>query len=583
MKKSVLILAILLLAVSLSAQIPKKMTYQAVVRDASDKLISNKTIGVKISILKGTRAVYSEVYNPNPTTNKNGLISLEIGGGTALTGNFSTIDWADGPYFIKTEIDPNGGTSYTIQGTTQLLSVPYAFYAKTSGPVNENDPIFRASPAFGIKNSDITNWNNKDDSNTNELQTLSINGNRLTISDGNTVALPTGSGGDQWGSQVVASDETLNGDGTEGNLLAVNESASLFDDWDKDVNDDFSGDYNDLTNKPVTFYEIGTTNPPNDINDDIYHLGNISLGSNNIGNNYKLFLNNNNITDSNKLYSLKTLINIGGNASHYGVYNELLGNGSANQFGVYNLIKNSGDNSHYGVYNGLDGTGSGAHYGFFNWLSGVGEGPRAGMYTNILGSGDGVKFGVRNEIHSSGNCWQFGVRNSIYGNGNMNHYGTFNSLSGLGFGDKYGTYSKIAKNAGGIHYAVYGEAEKKDSSYAGYFKGNVYVSQKLHAPATDTSDMKAYIYGRVRPNGNLDSNACSGGFTVEKMSTGRYKIIFDTSPGGTNKYLVVSTAFGTALPIITTYSYLSDYFIIFTWNTAGTRVDNYFSFVVYKK
>jgi hypothetical protein len=89
---------------------------------------------MQISILQGSAngtAVYVETQTP--TTNTNGLVSLEVGGGTVLSGNFSTIDWANGPYFIKTETDPAGGTNYTITGTSQLLSVPYAMYAAASG------------------------------------------------------------------------------------------------------------------------------------------------------------------------------------------------------------------------------------------------------------------------------------------------------------------------------------------------------------------------------------------------------------------------------------------------------------------
>ena len=66
------------------------------------------------------------------TTNTNGLVSLEIGMGYT-SDDFNAIDWSAGPYFIKTETDPTGGSSYTITGTSQLMSVPFAMYAKTSG------------------------------------------------------------------------------------------------------------------------------------------------------------------------------------------------------------------------------------------------------------------------------------------------------------------------------------------------------------------------------------------------------------------------------------------------------------------
>lgn len=133
MKKIVLILALILTTIAFS-QAPEKMSYQAIVRDADDNLLSNKTVGLQISILQNTatgKTVYIETHTP--TTNMNSLITIEIGTGTALSGNFSEIDWSSHNYFIKTETDPLGGTAYSISGTSQLLSVPYALHAKTAG------------------------------------------------------------------------------------------------------------------------------------------------------------------------------------------------------------------------------------------------------------------------------------------------------------------------------------------------------------------------------------------------------------------------------------------------------------------
>ncbi len=133
MKKYILII-IFFASTIVFAQAPDKMSYQAVVRDASDVLITNTTVGMQISILEGSPTgteVYVETHTP--TTNDNGLVSLEIGGGTIILGDFTTIDWSLGLYFLKTETDPTGGTSYAIEGTSQLLSVPYAFYANNTG------------------------------------------------------------------------------------------------------------------------------------------------------------------------------------------------------------------------------------------------------------------------------------------------------------------------------------------------------------------------------------------------------------------------------------------------------------------
>jgi hypothetical protein len=128
--KQLLIIGLLLSCVTCFSQAPQKMSYQLVVRNSSNVLVTNQAVGIKVSILQGSAtgtAVFVETQNP--TTNANGLASFAIGDGTPVTGSFGGIDWANGPYFIKTEVDPVGGTSYTITGTSQLLSVPYALFA----------------------------------------------------------------------------------------------------------------------------------------------------------------------------------------------------------------------------------------------------------------------------------------------------------------------------------------------------------------------------------------------------------------------------------------------------------------------
>ena len=159
MKKFYMTLLTVALAAASIAQVPDKMSYQAVIRDTEGNLVTEQEIGMKISILQGT-ADGTEVYTETqtPVTNKNGLVSIEIGG----MAGFADIDWSDGPYFLKTETDPEGGTDYTISGTSQLLTVPYALHAKTaetiSEPIVESDPVFEASPAAGIETADIINW-----------------------------------------------------------------------------------------------------------------------------------------------------------------------------------------------------------------------------------------------------------------------------------------------------------------------------------------------------------------------------------------------------------------------------------------
>jgi uncharacterized protein (TIGR02145 family) len=153
MKNLLTIILLHCIAFSALAQAPQKFSYQSVIRNAGNQLVANQSVGIKISILQGTatgNAVYAETHSP--LTNANGLATLEIGAGTALSGDFSNINWANGPYFVKTETDVNGGSNYTITNTTQLLSVPYALYSNTvSSSVSQTgDTLFIGSQAYVI-------------------------------------------------------------------------------------------------------------------------------------------------------------------------------------------------------------------------------------------------------------------------------------------------------------------------------------------------------------------------------------------------------------------------------------------------
>lgn len=130
MQRILHLVVLLFISIKLFAQAPNKMTYQALIRNASNNIVVSSPVKMKISILQGSAtgtAVYSELHNP--TTNTNGLATIEIGGGTSPVGTIGSIDWGNGTYFLKTETDPTNGTNYSIVGTSQLLSVPYAFHS----------------------------------------------------------------------------------------------------------------------------------------------------------------------------------------------------------------------------------------------------------------------------------------------------------------------------------------------------------------------------------------------------------------------------------------------------------------------
>lgn len=150
------------------AQIPDGFNYQAVLRDANGAVLANQNVSLQFSILPGPPPA-TEIYQESHTaqTDARGLITLTVGQGTSSLGDFSTIDWASGPFFLNVALDETGGSNFTDLGAFQLLSVPFAMYARNAENVNDAD----ADPA-------------------NEIQTLGINGDTLTLSNGGSVQLP---------------------------------------------------------------------------------------------------------------------------------------------------------------------------------------------------------------------------------------------------------------------------------------------------------------------------------------------------------------------------------------------------------
>ncbi len=133
MKFALSLLLFVTITLNVFSQSPEKMSYQAIIRAKDNSLVINSKISLRIIVHQSTITgpnAYQETHLI--TTNNNGLVSLEIGTGTNVTGKFSTIAWEKGPYFIETQVDVTGGTNYNITGVTQLLSVPYALHAKTA-------------------------------------------------------------------------------------------------------------------------------------------------------------------------------------------------------------------------------------------------------------------------------------------------------------------------------------------------------------------------------------------------------------------------------------------------------------------
>ncbi|MBK6952710.1 MAG: DUF1566 domain-containing protein [Crocinitomicaceae bacterium] len=192
---------VLLFAGAAFTQTPQRINYQSVVRNTTGEVLQNQTIGLRISILQGSDtgpAVFAETHTP--TTNNYGLINIQIGSGTNLGPQLNSINWEANVYYIAVQIDPNGGTSYSILSTSQLVSVPYALHAKTveqnddadADPSNEfntgaslSGQTLQITDNGGTLSVDLSSLEcDADCDPTNEIQTITKVGGIITLSGG---------------------------------------------------------------------------------------------------------------------------------------------------------------------------------------------------------------------------------------------------------------------------------------------------------------------------------------------------------------------------------------------------------------
>jgi len=185
--KKLILLCILGIGVTLlKAQAPSQFRYQAVARDAAGMVITGQ-IDIRFSVLEDDSTGVARYKETQKTlTTPQGVINLTVGKGVIIAGDIETLDWAHHQYWLQVEIKTPAEGNFMALGSSQLLSVPYALYAAHSGDQQN------LSAGQGIQlNSGVIN-NTGDLDATNELQSLSVNGNQLSISNGNVVTLPTG-------------------------------------------------------------------------------------------------------------------------------------------------------------------------------------------------------------------------------------------------------------------------------------------------------------------------------------------------------------------------------------------------------
>ncbi|HPQ35936.1 MAG TPA: hypothetical protein PK563_15685, partial [Tenuifilaceae bacterium] len=142
MKKFTLTLSSLLWCFIAMSQLPAGFSYQAVVRNFEGQPLVNQEVSIQISLTSddGTVTHYAESHIV--TTSSQGVVSLQIGEGTEVSGDFSSVPWAAGGIYLKVEVNMDGGTDYVELGTTKLQAVPYALFAAdgNEGPQGEPGP-----------------------------------------------------------------------------------------------------------------------------------------------------------------------------------------------------------------------------------------------------------------------------------------------------------------------------------------------------------------------------------------------------------------------------------------------------------
>jgi hypothetical protein len=526
-------LCLQLITINLLAQAPESFSYQAVVRDASGLIIANQAVSFRISILQESASgteVYAETHAY--TTDAFGLANLKIGQGSPIIGTFSTIDWGNNTHFIKVAFDPDGGSNFMVMGTSQLLSVPYAIHARTV----EIDEVM-----------------DDDADATNELQSLSVSGNNLTISQGNTVSLPNG-GNTLWipnGDNISYSSGNVGiGTDTPYAKLAVvdlgsdnydaiygetdsHEARAVFGLASSTSGDTYGGYFKSYSSDGTGVYGLVTSTSGTGNTHGGYF---VSLGSLGIG-----------AFGGAKYIGLKGLAYPGSGLT-YGGWFEASSNesravygyaSSTNGFtyGGYFEAASADGTAVYGLASSL--TNSITKGGFFesNSYSGIGVRGYASATSGITYGGSfetasdegravygyasstsGPTYGGKFEVASADGTAVYGLATST--SNSITHGGYFRSTSPYGIGVlgeastttgvAYGGYFVSSSNSG---KGVYGYAHSTSGdTYGGYFKSNSSTGRGVYAEAP--------AYG-IRAISTASSGDAFGGYFVSSSSVGR--------------------------------------------------------------
>lgn len=408
-----LFLVFFLSTAALMAQSPNAVNYQAVLRNSQGAIIKNQSVSLRLSVLQGSSSgssVYSETHSL--TTNGFGQVNMQIGNGST-TGDFSTVDWGANSFYLKVEIDETGGTTYKNLGTSQFVSVPYAKFATT---------------AMNVINDD-------DSDSTNELQTITLSGNFITLSGNNsTVALPAGS---EWTKDT----DSL----TYGKFVRI-------------------GDKIDGEDSRLSVASIGTATD---------NVGIYAAAGNGTATNYainaEMKSNTDQLNDNAAVRGYANTDDGGGTAFRGELEGDLSGTGAAM------LLETGGRNiayvgtvesqtgtavAQYGAVLSVGGANTGDNFGILSFADGVGPTTPVGGSANYGGY-----------FQSGGTGKNFGV--GVWSDCNSNQ---FLNIGAIGFANQ---------GSGAVYnYGLYGVADSASTlSLAGYFDGDVTYTGTLTGPS----------------------------------------------------------------------------------------------------
>lgn len=437
------VISLIFSSVLSKAQTPEKINYQAVARNAAGSVLANQALSIQFDIHSNTATgaiVFTETQSL--TTNAYGLFTSSIGSVSSL----ASLDWGNNTYFLEVSIDD--GSGMTSMGTTQLVSVPYALYAKEAA----NAVQYTAGQGISINGSMISNTG--DTSATDDIligtsaggdlsgtypypvvsglqsravsagapadgQVLKWNSSISKWEPANDVG---GGAGDNWGNQVVEHDISLSGNGISSNLLGIAQQGASTGQVLKWTGSAWAPAFDDTGSAPVPpqLWQQGLFG--------LYYSGNIGIGTG-AGINTKLRISGNTsiVSSDSAQYTLSIQNQIGTN--YPGTF---IGTAGASI-----LTSSDGNEAITGIFNNTKGYGTGPVYGIKNFVTGNSTGSsNTGYYASVSNnSNSNIGF----EVHSTGSVGKnYAVKAYTGGSQSDSKYLYYGSASGTG--TKWGLY-----------------------------------------------------------------------------------------------------------------------------------------------